>query len=506
MLDRVAAAERGRHADEPGQHRADRQHDERERHRLGRVVGPVPGAVPAVAGIVAAAWPWAAPACRAPVARRLPRRPAVGAEEGQRHQPEHVERGHQRGERRQPVHQLVLEERLQQDLVLAEEPGERRDAGDGDRADHHRPERDRHVLLQAAHLQHVLLAGHRVDDRAAAEEEERLEEGVRHQVERAGRERADAHRHEHVAELRDGRIRQHPLDVGLHEADRRGHQRRQHADDRDDLHRHRRVREEDGVAADHVDAGGDHRRRVDQRGDGRRAFHGVGQPDVERDLRALAARADEQQQRDERQRAELRRLDRERRGGVRHLAEIERPEREVDQEDAEQEAPVADPVGDERLLARVRRALLLVPVADEQVRAEADALPADEHDQVVAAQHQREHEEAEQVQVREVARHAAARLVVHVGGRVDVDQEPDPRDDQDHHRRQRIEAERPRDVQRRRSRRRFMASAVGGIQSNRTTSWTRASGARPSSCTKASTDRPNAAAIVVHATARRSAC
>ena len=48
-------------------------------------------------------------------------------------------------------------------------------------------------------------------------------------------ERADAHRQEHVAELRHGRVRQHALDVVLHQADGAGHQRGGHADDGDDL-------------------------------------------------------------------------------------------------------------------------------------------------------------------------------------------------------------------------------------------------------------------------------
>ena len=39
--------------------------------------------------------------------------------------------------------------------------------------------------------------------------------------------------------------------------------------------------------ADQVHAGGDHRRRVDKRGDGRGAFHRVGQPDVQRELALL---------------------------------------------------------------------------------------------------------------------------------------------------------------------------------------------------------------------------
>ena len=49
---------------------------------------------------------------------------------------------------------------------------------------------------EPAHLPHVLLAAHGVDDAAGAEEEQRLEEGVRHEVEdgRAGQRRRRAPR------------------------------------------------------------------------------------------------------------------------------------------------------------------------------------------------------------------------------------------------------------------------------------------------------------------------
>ena len=313
-------------------------------------------------------------------------------------------------------------------------------------------------FFSAAHAPHVLFAGHRVDDRSAPEEEERLEEGVRHQVERAGRKRADAHRREHVAELRHRRVREDALDVVLDQADRRRHQRRQHADDRDNRHHLGRVREQHGIAAEHVDTGGDHRRRVDQRRHRRRTFHRVRQPDVEGNLRALAGRADEQEQADQRQDAEMAALDRHRPRGILDGAEIERAEGVVDEEDAEDEAPVADAVGDERFLPRVRRALLLVPVADQQVRAQAHAFPADEHDQEVVAQHEHEHEEAEQVQVAEEARDAAARLVGHVGRRIDVNQRADAGDDEQHHPRERIEPESPRHLE--------VAEAVMGRERN----------------------------------------
>ena len=82
-------------------------------------------------------------------------------------------------------------------------------------------------------LPHVLLAAHGVDDGAGAEEQAGLEEGVRHQVEHAGGVCADAHGGEHVAELADGRVGQHLLDVVLCRADGRGEKRGQRADRRD---------------------------------------------------------------------------------------------------------------------------------------------------------------------------------------------------------------------------------------------------------------------------------
>ena len=85
------------------------------------------------------------------------------------------------------------------------------------------------------------------------------------------------------------------------------------------------------------------------------------------------------------------------------------------------------------------RAVLLVPETDEQIGAQADAFPADEHEEHVARGHEREHHEDEEVQVGEVP--GEAFIVVHVAGGVDVDEKADARDDEAHDNRERIDPE-----------------------------------------------------------------
>ncbi len=109
------------------------------------------------------------------------------------------------------------------------------------------------------------------------------------------------------------------------------------------------------------------------------------------------------------------------------------------------ERQVADAVHDERLVAGGRVRLHLVPEADQRERAQPDAFPADEHQPHVVAQHQHQHREGEQVEPSEEA--PVAVVVVHVAGRVDVDQAADAGDYQRHDHRQRIEPERDVEIQ-----------------------------------------------------------
>ena len=184
---------------------------------------------------------------------------------------------------------------------------------------------------------------------------------------------------------------------------------------------------------DHVDAGRHHRRRVDQRRHRRRALHRVGQPDVQRDLRALAA----SRRRTAAGSAIVTGPNTPRASGARPPALSAMSTRSrLPKAWKMRIIPRIRPTSPMRLTMNAllpggRGAVLLEPEPDQQVGAEPDALPAHEHQRQVAAQHEQQHEEREQVQVREVAH--ALLVVRHVADRVDVDQRADAGDDQHHH-------------------------------------------------------------------------
>ena len=112
--------------------------------------------------------------------------PVELAEEGQVHAAGHVGRGQERSDQADVQEGVVAGlPGGDEDLVLRPEPGEREDARQRERADDEGPERHRHVLCEPAHVPlHVEAVMHRVTaDRPRTEEEKRLEERVREQVE-----------------------------------------------------------------------------------------------------------------------------------------------------------------------------------------------------------------------------------------------------------------------------------------------------------------------------------
>src|SRR6202011_2938631 len=92
---------------------------------------------------------------------------------------------------------------------------------------------------------------------------------------------------------------------------------------------------------------------------------------------------------------------------------------------------IADAIDDESFFTGVGGGLFQEIEADQQGAAEAYAFPADEQENVVCGEDQDEHEEHEEVEVREEA--VVAALVGHVAGGIDVDQPADAGDDQEHH-------------------------------------------------------------------------
>ena len=147
---------------------------------------------------------------------------------------------------------------------------------------------------------------------------------------------------------------------------------------------------------DQVDTRGHHRRGVDERGHRGGALHGVTEPGLQRHLRRLTARGEQQQKADgiERAFAQLR-------CGREDTFERDRTDVGEHHHQRDGEADVADAVDDERLLGRGGGRRLVLPEPDQQVRRQADAFPADVEAQVVVGQHQQQHRRQEQVQVRE---------------------------------------------------------------------------------------------------------
>ena len=83
--------------------------------------------------------------------------------------------------------------------------------------------------------------------------------------------------------------------------------------------------------------------------------------------------------------------------------------------------------------------------ANQQITAQTDAFPADEEQQIVTRQHQRQHEGHEEVEIGEEA--IVAFFVRHVAGCVDVDQRADAGHDHQHDHGQLVDGEIPADVE-----------------------------------------------------------
>ncbi len=217
-------------------------------------------------------------------------------------------RQHRAGEEpseHQQVRRRAARERLVR-RVLRDEAEQRRHAGHRQRGQRGDGREHRHPAGQAGQQAQVAGTGLVVDD-ADGEEQRRLEQPVREQQRGAGQRRlvgAAAEQDQQEAELADGAEGEQPLEVDLPERSPAADEHRRDADGDD--RRAGRVHDREGgrEPGHEVDAGLHHRRRVQVRRHRCRCGHRGGQPGVERHLRALGERADQDQhQRDRRRRA-----------------------------------------------------------------------------------------------------------------------------------------------------------------------------------------------------------
>jgi len=280
------------------------------------------------------------------------------------------------------------------------------------------------MTAQCTVATHVLLILHRVDDRSCTEEQVGLEHTMGQQVEDGEdvSDRAKTRGKNHVADLTHGRAGQRLLDVVLGARDDGPEEHGDHADDEYGGQR------EDGAIVnrvatnDEVDAGGDHGGGVDERGDRGGALHGVQQPGLQRELRGLARRGQQQQQTNPGQRA-FTRLP----CFGEDLVECHGAEGDEDQHDGQAEPDIADAVHHEGLLRGCRCARLPLPESNQQIGGQADTLPADVQQKVVVGKDQQEHRGDEEIE--EAEEPATVGVVVHVADRVDEDQRSDNGDE-----------------------------------------------------------------------------
>ena len=322
---------------------------------------------------------------------------------------------------------------FQQDLVLAPEAGQREYAYQAQGPDDGQPVGNGHRLAEAAHIHHIESAGG-VVDAARAEEQQGLKKGVGKEVEQGGVVSPHAQGGHHIPQLAHGGVGHHPLDVVGGQAHSGGEHGRERPHQRHHGHNRLRFGEHGEKAAHQKDAGGDHRRGVDQRAHRRGAFHSVRQPGVQGELAAFAYRAGEQAQAQPQQRPaghnagaagghRQRRLP-----NVRDVQRVQTPhgeivrlEKEVD--DGQQKTDIPDAGDNESLLGRRGRRRAVVPETDQQVGRQAHQFPEYIHLYDVDGQHQPDHRGAEQGHIGVVAGNAL--IAVHIAQGIDLHHQAD---------------------------------------------------------------------------------
>ena len=355
--------------------------------------------------------------------------PSGLGEKHQNHLTGHVVGREQRREKTNNPQARALVPSVQENFVLRPESGEGWNAGNRQPTNNERDGGDRHELAQHAHLAHVLLFVHPVDHRPRPKEHQRLKEGVGNHMEDGRHVSTGSNRQEHVAELADRGVCEHFLDVVLCNSNGCGKECGRCANNGNNGARLRN-RVEHGRHAHHQEhTGGNHGGGVDECRNRRGPLHCVGQPHIERELRRLAAGANERKERN-RQCGRVR----QRWSCFFQGEKVERSESLEGKKHCHHETPVTNAIGNESFLAGHCRRVAGVPEADEEVRTRTNALPTKEGNQHVGAEHQHQHRKDEQVQIEKEL--GELRVTVHVTDSKHVDEGADTGDEEGHRDRQ----------------------------------------------------------------------
>ena len=255
---------------------------------------------------------------------------------------------------------------------------------------------------------------------------------------------------EHIAKLRAGGIRDDPLDIRLHQTDRRSKNGSGGPDDGDEIQRELAGLEQGREPADHKHTGGHHSGGMDQRGDRRWPLHRVRQPCMETQLSGFAHRSDEQQDAQQAHRihpqaeetdARTRLI---RRSGQ-NFRDRNRPEHQKHTENPEHEAQIANPVDDKGLDRRSACAGLAEPETDQKIGCQADAFPTEEHLHKIIRRNQHQHGKGEQREIGEEPR--LIRVFVHITPAVEMHERRDAGDHDQHDCGQCVNAQRPVEIE-----------------------------------------------------------
>ena len=113
-------------------------------------------------------------------------------------------------------------------------------------------------------------------------------------------------------------------------------------------------------------------------------FHGVWQPDVQRELRGFAHGTAKNQEHGNCQKRGIAGNAPELRNDV---VEKDGTSRAPDHENAQHETEIANAISDERFFSGISRGIALEPMANEQIGTEADQFPEDEQHNEVVREH-----------------------------------------------------------------------------------------------------------------------